>query len=118
MATVRFDPGDVAALPLDAISHLADQSIERHPEILGLHVCLTDMQASSVETAERRARGAPTQVPSAAILVEGTDPAVLSRFCAQELSADALRSIGLDTATNTGIYRLEFCLAAGEEPSA
>jgi hypothetical protein len=114
IATVRFNPGNAEALPRGAFTQLAEIALARHPEILGLHVCVADMIASSIDTAERRARGSATLVPPAAILVEATDPAVLTTFCSESLSAASFRTLGIDTETLTGIYRLEFSLSSGD----
>jgi len=73
--------------------------------IAGVHLCLTDEAASGVETAEERARGATTLVPSWILLIEGN--AVPDVDAAAEDLAPALKAHG---ATDAGraIYRLEF----------
>jgi hypothetical protein len=111
IATVRFKPGNPETLPRDAFAQLADIALAGHPEILGFHVCVADLIASSAETAERRARGSPTLVPPAAVLIEATDPAVLATFCRESLSGASFRTLGIDTEAVTGIYRLEFSLS-------
>ena len=112
IATVRITPGD-EAMPIEPFSGLSDEALATHPEILALHVCMADAGASSVETAERRARGAPTRVPAAVVLVEATDPEVAEAFCKESLSGPAFQAMGIETEVALGIYRLEFSLTEG-----
>jgi hypothetical protein len=116
LATIRFDPAGALSEVVAGLSDAADTALVSHPEILAFHVCIADLAASSVETAERRARGAPTRVPAAAVLVEGTDPGVLTRFSASNLSQASFQRMGLSTPVTLGLYRLEISLTRDERP--
>lgn len=108
--TIRCDPEDPAILA-GRVAEAGRRAIAERPEIVGIHVCRADIAASSVETAEARARGSSTDVPAVAILVEGTDPAPLSALSEGPFSDAAL---GLAAPGRRGLYRHQLTLTAGD----
>ncbi|MEO8714824.1 MAG: hypothetical protein ABI369_07415 [Acetobacteraceae bacterium] len=99
MLTIGFDADAEAEAALaDAVRRAAGA-----PRVTGAHLCRADDAASSVKTAESRARtdiGAP---PSWFVMVEATDAPALSKI----LPDQELRAAG-GTVHRRGVYRLEY----------
>lgn len=76
--------------------------------IVGAHLCLGDVAASSVQTAEKKTRPARALTPAWVVIVEGAgDRAALEDACAALLPAAALEEAGaLDPAA--GLYQLQY----------
>lgn len=104
MLSVRCAPDDGLAGRVETAGRAA---IDGEPRILGVHLCLADMKASTVETAEARARGSSTDVPAAAILVEATDEEPL-RALGDGAFSDA--ALGLAEPGRRGLYRHQVTL--------
>jgi hypothetical protein len=76
--------------------------------IVGAHLCLGDLAASSVQTAEKKTRPARALTPGWVILVEGaSDRAALEEAGAALLPAKALMEAGALEAA-TGLYQLQY----------
>lgn len=76
--------------------------------IVGLHLCVADVLASSVITADRRGR--PTAIPGCAILVEGTTMDAL-RACRETiLFNEALTAAGCVGPFEAGLYGLQMAM--------
>ena len=73
--------------------------------VAGVHLCLADEAASTIDTAEKRVRADATQVPAWILLVEGN--AVPDVEGAADDLAPALQAHGA-TALERAVYRLEF----------
>ncbi len=76
--------------------------------IVGAHLCLGDLAASSVQTAEKKARAMKALTPGWVVIVEGAgDRAALEDACVALLPAKALAEAGaLDPAP--GLYQLQY----------
>ncbi|HWK44515.1 MAG TPA: hypothetical protein VNT30_07330 [Stellaceae bacterium] len=112
LATLRFETHDEAGLAA-SVEAAAGRVLEAHPEIVGVHLCCADVAASSVETAERKARGGTTDVPRTIILIEGTDPAVV-RQVGEAAFPDALLARHGATGCLRGLYRHEISISGQE----
>lgn len=76
--------------------------------ILGVHLGCADDSGSRIETAEKKARSNPTDIPSWILLVEGISQERLADALDASLPPDSLRAHGAaGTAPLLGIYALE-----------
>ena len=82
------------------------EGIVRKPRISGLHVCRSNLAASSVKTAESRERADILAAPSGAVLIEGCDVAAVADAMAELRNIVVMASGDL----HAGIYRLEHAL--------
>jgi len=71
IATFRHDVDDARADEHRAIMAGALDALGAAPGIAGAHLLVADEAASSIETAERKARGSATAIPRWIVLVEG-----------------------------------------------
>ena len=113
IATYRYDVHDRAAEAHRRRMAERIEALAREPGIAGAHLLVANAEASSVETAERRARGSATAVPRWIVLVEGWgDEApfieIAQRFAGDSAFADAA------AAPDWAVYRLQNVRAAGE----
>lgn len=76
--------------------------------IVGAHLCLGDVAASSVQTAEKKTRPTQALTPGWVVMVEGAgDRTALESACAELLPAAALLQAGaLELAS--GLYQLQY----------
>lgn len=78
------------------------------PGIAGVHLCIGDPDASSVQTEEKKNRPQKALTPSWVILIEGAgDRAMLERACG-EVRIDALVSAGALQSIERGLYQLQY----------
>lgn len=84
------------------------RAVVERQSIVGAHLCLGDVAASSVQTAEKKARPAKALTPGWVVMVEGAgDRAALEDACGALLPAAALAQAGaLEPAT--GLYQLQY----------
>jgi hypothetical protein len=75
--------------------------------IVGAHLGFTDEAGSKIETAEKKARGAATDIPPWVMLIEGIDEQHVERAIAQVVASDRLAACGAQAAPILGAYRLE-----------
>jgi len=108
MATLRFT---VPAGREDLLrAHLVSETIPalvRHVGVLGAHLGCTDTDGSRLETAEKRARANPTDIPPWVLLVEGISAAHVRQALNEVLPDALLQQLGADDLPLTGFYRLE-----------
>lgn len=106
MLTLRFalDPARRDAL-VDNLRRSVLPPLVYRKGIAGIHVGLADEAASSVETAERKARADATLVPSWVVLVEGISVPDVEDAAAPIVTA--LRAEGA-AQVDQAVYRLEF----------
>lgn len=106
MLTLRFalDPARRDAL-VDSLRRSVLPPLVYRKGIAGIHVGLADEAASSVETAERKARADATLVPSWVVLVEGISVPDVEDAAAPIVTA--LRAEGA-AQVDQAVYRLEF----------
>jgi hypothetical protein len=115
MATIRFGLSEGAERLMEQLPQIAAQVLSRQYQVLGIHYCRTNLEASNVETAERRARQLGTEVPEEIVLIEGTDPAAVAIVMRTEFSDEVLGTLGA-SGINRGLYRHEITIS-GEEYS-
>lgn len=78
------------------------------PGIAGVHLCLGDQDASSVQTEEKKSRPQKALTPNWVILVEGAgDRAMLEEACG-EMRIDALLAAGALQPIERGLYQLQY----------
>jgi hypothetical protein len=113
MATLRF-----AAVPARAEAlrgHLVGESLPAltaQPGVLSAHLACTDATGSSLPTAEKQARGNPTDIPSWVLLVEGISAEHMRLALAAVLPAPRLLEHGAAHEPLTGCYQLESARSA------
>lgn len=106
VATFRYDVDDARASTHRSRMTQRLRELASESGVAGAHLMTADTQASSIETAERRARGSATAVPRWIVLVEGWgDEApfreLAKRFARDGAFADATR------APDAAVYRLQ-----------
>jgi hypothetical protein len=108
--TLRFDPEDDRSEALD--TYLTSEvlpALSGVPEISGAHFCITDREASSVATMERRGR--PTAVPNWIVIVEGVGIEPLLEACETHLTDAALRRHGARKDIARDTYTLQITVS-------
>lgn len=75
--------------------------------VLAAHLGFTDESGSRIETAEKKARANPTDIPPWVLLVEGISAERLAAATGELLAADRLQARGAAAAPIHGVYRLE-----------
>lgn len=108
MATLRLGPASGREDELR--THLLRGAMPRMLDsagILGVHLGVTDEGGSRIETAEKKARNNPTDIPAWVLLVEGISAARISSAIDDALPAATLAAHGLAAPPLRGIYRLE-----------
>lgn len=84
------------------------RALAERPGIVGAHLCLGDMEASSVQTAEKKTRPTKALTPNWVVLVEGGgERKALEDACTELLPAAMLVKTGAQNLA-AGIYRFQF----------
>jgi hypothetical protein len=78
------------------------------PMILGVHVCVADAGASTIETSERKSHGAA--VPEWLVMIEGATPGGVDAACDRLLADDLVRH-GARAEMARGLYQLQISLS-------
>lgn len=108
MATLRFSPAADREAALRAhLVRTAIPALVQQVGVLGAHLGCTDTAGSRLETAEKRARGNPTDIPPWVLLVEGISAAHVRQALNEVLPDALLQQHGADALPLLGIYRLE-----------
>ncbi|MEO8104096.1 MAG: hypothetical protein ABI790_16380 [Betaproteobacteria bacterium] len=109
VATYRYDV--VAGKEEAQLALLTGQilpMLAKRPGIAGVHLCLADSAASSVQPEEKKSRPQQARVPTWVILVEGNaGREILDGACREMLRDDVLQATGAVT-IERGIYQLQF----------
>jgi hypothetical protein len=97
--TLRFDaaPGEEAKLERHLVTQLA--AAVSIPEITGAHLCIADLEASTIVPVERQGR--PTTVPRWIVIVEGVTLEALNAACDAHLAAIAANGCAGDIVRDT-----------------
>ncbi len=91
----------------EAVAGLLEALLE-DPHVAAAHLLAADPAASSVETAERRARGGRNEVPPWILLVEGWgDREPFEALCRGTAIAERLSAAGVAAEAEFGLYRLQ-----------
>jgi hypothetical protein len=108
IGTWRFDaaPGREAGLERH-LARAALPEIVARARVLGAHLGVTDEAGSRIETAEKKVRAAPTDVPGWIVLVEAADPEAIAAATRDLLSDDALAAAGAAGPARHALHRLE-----------
>ncbi|MHA1571446.1 MAG: hypothetical protein ACTSWM_06465, partial [Alphaproteobacteria bacterium] len=116
MATWRYDvQADRSSAHLDALKSRILPEIAANRLVAGAHLLVANMAVSAVDTAERKARGAPNDIPTWILLVEGWgDEADFNALNQQALSDDVLGAIGASVAAETGLYQLQAAISTAD----
>lgn len=78
------------------------------PGVAGVHLCVGDQDASSVQTEEKKSRPERALTPGWVILVEGAgDRALLEEACA-EVRSEALVAAGALAPIERGLYQVQY----------
>jgi hypothetical protein len=110
--TLRFDAPDAARPALVALlAREALPGVLARPGVAAAHLCLADAAASSVQTAEKRARPVAALVPGWVVLVEGAADGDLLAQAVADLLADAALEARGARGMQRGVYRLQAWLA-------
>ena len=75
--------------------------------VLGVHLGVTDDGGSRIETAEKKVRSNPTDIPAWVLMVEGISASRLAAATQAPLSAASLAAHGAAAPPLSGVYRLE-----------
>jgi hypothetical protein len=108
IGTWRYDvPADAAERHRRALTERVLPELAGRRGVAGAHLLVADVEASAVDTAERKARGEPTRVPGWILLVEGWgDERPFGELCRAALSPEILGQLGGSEA-EFGVYRLQ-----------
>ena len=113
VGTLRFGLSEASERLMGQLPEITARVLSRQYQVLGIHFCRTNLEASNVETAERRARQSGTEVPEEVLLIEGTDPAAITEVMKTEFSDKALGVLGA-SGINRGLYRHEITISREE----
>ena len=84
------------------------RALAQRPGIVGAHLCLGDVAASSVQTAEKRTRPTKALTPAWVLIAEGAgERRSLEDACGELLPAAILEEAGA-LALATGLYQLQY----------
>ncbi len=90
------------------------EMLASHSPVVGAHLCIGDLAASSVQTEEKRARPAPALTPGWVIAIEsGGELGALRSVCETHLPDSLMVETGAIN-MNKGIYQLQFQTARDE----
>lgn len=107
MATMRYDVSDETAdAHMATLLRTTIPDLLAMPGVAGVHLLTADAKASSVATAEQKARGVANAVPRWVLLLEGWgDEADFVTLAKAEVSAKKLHAIGGHGPFSLGLYR-------------
>jgi hypothetical protein len=113
IATWRYALADAASdatagIHVDRLGEVLAAMRQQHTGIAATHILLTDEQASSVDSAERKARNDPNEIPGWILLVEGWgDQADFIATCEQSLGDETFREHGASGEIVREFYQLQ-----------
>ncbi|MEI6301364.1 MAG: hypothetical protein WCR74_07960 [Betaproteobacteria bacterium] len=108
LMTWRYDVASEQGAAHRALVETALRALAARPGIVGAHLCLGDMEASAVQTAEKKSRPNKALTPNWVVLVEGGgERKALEDACAELLPAALLSGAGAHDLA-TGLYQLQF----------
>ncbi len=107
MLTLQFGAEDGREAELEKhLRHVALPPLADIVSVVGVHLCIADRAASSIETAEKRGR--QVAVPNWLIMIEAAEAEAADKACDQ-LLADDLTKHGARAGMERGLYMLQFC---------
>lgn len=110
LATLRYD---VAAGREEEqrrlLMHRVLPALADAPTIVGVHLCVADLAASSIQTEEKKGRAQQALMPGWIVMVEGGgDVASLRTACDAALDDAVLTAAGASAPIARGLYQLQF----------
>lgn len=106
LATLRMNIPEAERQRFErAASDEALPTIAREPMITGVHLCMTDMQASAGRTAETRDRSDIMEPPDTAILIEGGTVAAVKHAATKLIGGSAMAAVDR---IEQGLYVVEY----------
>jgi hypothetical protein len=111
LATLRLGPAAGREEELRAwLTATALPGLVERPGVVGAHLLEADLAATRVPTEERKLRAQEDEVARWVVLVEATDPEVLTVASGDPLTSQALARRGAGPETALGLYRLLYAL--------
>ncbi len=110
LATLRYDvaPGREDE-QRRLLMHRLLPALADAPTIVGVHLCVADLAASSIQTEEKKGRAQQALMPGWVVMVEGGgDAGSLRSACSAALTDAALIGAGAVAPIERGIYQLQF----------
>jgi len=93
----------------EVMVHRVLPGIVDRPGVCGVHLCRADRRASSIDTAEKRARSDATLIPDWVLMVEGgSERGALEEVCRDALPATCLAGAGALAPIEQGLYALQY----------
>jgi hypothetical protein len=107
MLTLRFGAEGGREAELETyLRHVALAPLADIVSVVGVHLCIADQAASSIETTERKGR--PTVVPNWLVMIEAAEAEAADAACDQLLAGN-LVAHGARSDMERGLYMLQFC---------
>jgi hypothetical protein len=103
--TLRFDPERGREEALRVYLAQALPAIAGRPDMAGAHLCIADVEASSIVPVERQGR--PTAIPNWIAVLEGVSLDAVNDACDRHLSSDLLGNHGCAAAIQRDTYQLQ-----------
>jgi hypothetical protein len=113
MLTVRFDGPPSANLRARLIDELAPQWASR-PGVTAVHVATHEIEASNIDTTERRHSGTVSDQAGLVLLIEAYRSSVLMGIETDDLSARRLHALGACGSVHRERVQLQHCLHADD----
>ena len=109
LVTLRYDVvSEAEASHLPLLTEQILPALEKQPGIAGVHLCIADKAASSIQTEEKKSRPLQALVPTWVILVEGAaERSSLAAACGVALREDVLTAAGAYGIAR-GVYQLQY----------
>lgn len=117
MLTLRLDADERHAEALER--YLVQEALVRvsgMPGIVGAHLCIADMEASTIVPVERKGR--PTAIPNWIVLIEGISMESVERACDAELGSETLCGYGAVLPIERDTYSHQLLVPKPASPSA
>jgi len=109
IVTLRYDVAEGSdEAQRQLLAHRVLPALADRPGIAGVHLCLADRAASTIETEEKKGRP-KAMVPNWVILVEGgSEVALLEAATREALAPEALLAAGALAPIERGLYLLQY----------
>jgi len=105
--TVRMEADDPDAFLPTMLQRVLAPLSTMHG-IAGVHVCQSNLDASAIETEEKRGREGSIEIPGWTLMVETARKDLAERLFETQLARAALEECGARECDRAGLYRLEY----------
>lgn len=106
---LSLGPGEGGLMMTWRLGHKPDAELEKtlrriadEPGVSGVHLCVADRAASSIDTAEKKIRAGENLVPGWVVMVEG--------FAERAALEQAVRPLAFDAPVERGLYQLQYAM--------